>query len=97
MDSQVLSENELEILKVSYNSTFSWHLFDIVKREVIRYKTSYPEVTLVKLEAHSISKPDVLRGYCTAQVRLCLCKFDNGSVLGVKTKLEYVSDGVFSL
>lgn len=96
MDCPPLSQDEQDILYTIFSSTLNYTIYQIVKEQVIKYRT-FHDVRLTKVEAHTATEVKQFRGSCTAYIRLVLCKFSNDGVLGVQLEMDYVHKGSFSV
>lgn len=96
MESQPLSEDETKLISRVFGSTLSHTLHHIILSEVTRYKEEH-KAELIHMEPHTSSEQIDFRGTCVAHIRLVLCKFSNGGVLGVKLQMDYIHLGSYSL
>ena len=96
MDSPALSQDELDRLNLIFSCTCDHDLYNLVKEKVLLYRNKF-NTQLTHIEAHTKSETFLFRGLTTNDIRLVLCRFSNGSVLGIQTKKRYTCDGTFVL
>ena len=96
MDSLPLSQDEINQLQLIFSCTGDHDLYGLVKKKVITHRSRF-HVKLVHIETHTKSEAYPLKGFTTNDIRLVLCKFDDGTVLGIQTEKKYACTGTFLL